>query len=384
MKPRLPYLTIISVLFCLSTVACSSKQTGVQSNATNDGGPTAESGAQQGGVAGAKNASGKKFRGSVGDKKVEMTLRRDGDKLEGTYFYRKVGSELSLSGTIDSKGKFTLKEFDNSGKQTGSFKGDWDDSPNMPTVMLGGSWSKPGSTDELSFYAIEQAIEFTNGLRVVEKEIREDEKKKPYWLAADYPELTGLANLNVDKFNAKVKSIVTKETQDFKKSESETTESDTGMDPEMRSFLEVGYDITLATNDLVSLVFNITNYERGAAHPNSRSLVVNYDLKNGRMLELSELFKPGSDYLNVISRYSIADLKKQANDPDYPVDMIEQGAAPAAENFEAWNISRKGLAITFDPYQVASYAEGPKHVVVPNGELKSVVRADGPLATSAP
>jgi hypothetical protein len=64
--------------------------------------------------------------------------------------------------------------------------------------------------------------------------------------------------------------------------------------------------------------------------------------------------------------------------------MIEEGAAPAAENFEAWNISRRGLAITFDPYQVASYAEGPKHVVVPFGELKSIVRADGPLSAVSP
>ncbi len=384
MKTRLSYLTIVSLLFCVWSLACSSKQTEVQSNATNNGSATTEGDAQQGGVAGAKNASGRRFRGSVGDKKIEMTLRRDGDKLAGTYFYRKVGSELSLSGTIDSKGKFALKEFDNSGKQTGSFKGDWDESSNLSTAMLGGSWSKPGSDQELSFYAIEQVIEFTNGLRVVTKEIAEDEKKKPFWLAADYPELAGVANPNVDKFNAEVRSIVTKQTREFKQIESESTESDSTMDPEMRSFLEITYDVTLATNDLVSLVFNIASYERGAAHPNHRSLVVNYDLKSGRTLKLSELFKPGADYLNVISRYSIADLKKQANDPNYPVDMIEQGAAPEAENFEAWNISRKGLAITFDAYQVASYAEGPKHLIVPYRELKTISRADGPLAAVAP
>ncbi len=375
------YIVLIASLFIVTSLSCKSKQSGVASDVnTGSDNANAQLGTQPGGVSGAKTAGGKVFKGAVSDKPVQMTLKREGDQLSGTYSYLKIGSDLSLQGLIDKEGNFTLKESDNSGKQTGEFKGKWSDPANLPTATLDGTWSKPGSDQTLSFYATEQVVEFASGLRVVTKEINEADKNKKYTIDAKYPELTGAANPNAEKFNQEVRSLVTKEVQGFKKDAQEMSEEDMP-DTETGSYLDLGYDLTLAKDELVSVAFGVSTYSRGAAHPNHYTVVFNYDLRSGTKLKLSDLFNPGSGYLQNISRYSIDDLKRQAGKDGYDEEWFETGAGAKEENYENWNISKKGLAITFDPYQVASYAEGPKNVVVPYASLKEVIKPDGALSS---
>lgn len=373
------YLVLMVILLTIG--ACKSKQSGVQTNTQNgNGNANAQADLQSGGVSGGKVSSGRVFRGSIGDNKLQMTLSREGDQLSGTYFYQKVGSDISLKGSINGQGDFTLQEFDNSGKQTGEFKGKWSEPAGLPTASLEGTWAKPNSKQTLSFFATEQMVEFTNGMRVVTKEIKEESKKQKYSIKVEYPELTGASNPNADKFNQEVKNLIAKETKGFKEGVSEESAEDAPADTETGSDIQIGYDVTLATNDLISVIFDVSAYSQGAAHPNSYAQVINYDLKSGRTLKLVDLFKPNSDYLSAISRFVIIDLKKQSGQ-DADNDWIEKGAGPDTDNYLNWNISRKGLAITFDPYQVGSYAEGPKHVIVPYSTLKEFSKPDSPISS---
>ena len=110
---------------------------------------------------------------------------------------------------------------------------------------------------------------------------------------------------------------------------------------------------------------------------------MNYDVKNGKKLALADLFNPKSNYLSVISMYCIKDLRDQSKrDKESMLDeeMMKSGASPRADNYRAWAITRKGLWITFDPYQVAAYAAGPQFVLVPYSALKDIMKPDGPLA----
>lgn len=375
------YLVLTIVLMTVNGMACASKKSGTEANTQTDNANANAQAGTQAGVSGGKASGGKLFRGSVGDNKLQMTLIRDGDKISGTYFYQKVGSDISLKGSINGQGDFTLQEFDNNGKQTGEFKGKWSEPAGLPSASLEGTWAKPNSKETLPFYATEQPVEFNNGLRVATKENKEENKKQKYSINMEYPELTGAPNQNAEKFNQEVRNLVAKETREFKKGVSEASSEDTPGDSETGSDTQMSYDVTLATDDLISVVFNVSNYSQGAAHPNHYAVVINYDLKSGKALKLSDLFKPGSDYLKVLSSYTINDLKKQAGQETYDSEWLEKGAGPESDNYSDWNISRKGLAITFDQYQVASYAEGPKHVLVPYSALKEVIKADGPLAS---
>jgi hypothetical protein len=149
------------------------------------------------------------------------------------------------------------------------------------------------------------------------------------------------------------------------------------------SDISSGYTVVLAKDDLISIEFTVSSYSAGAAHPNSYTEVVNFDLKNGKLLKLADLFLPGSKYVQTLSTYCIQDLKKQAKaqgaDAILDDDWIQKGAAPDLSNYDNWTITKKGLGITFDPYQVGPYAAGPQHVLIPYSALKEIIKPDGPL-----
>ena len=148
----------------------------------------------------------------------------------------------------------------------------------------------------------------------------------------------------------------------------------------MGSDLSVSYSVALAQDDLMSIKFDVGSYEQGAAHPNSYAEVLNYDLKNGKQLKLSDLFKPGAKYLQAIATYCIADLKKQAQAKGLLEDQIQIGAAAKSENYQSCAITKRGLGITFDAYQVGPYAAGPQFVLVPYSTLKDLINPEGPIA----
>src|SRR5215213_1218354 len=333
-------------------------------------------------------AQTKHFKGSIGSSlDLQMKLVRTGDQLAGSYFYQKIGTRIDLRGNVDKDGNLTLEEFDKSGKQTGFFKGLWRVDPGDGLVTLAGNWSKPptekDSDKKTAFSVHEEPIAFTGDVDVVAKQIKESNKKLMYEIDARYPQLTGGSNPNFEKFNQAVRASVTKKVAGFKKDMAPEDEEEPRPEGSMGSDLNVGYEVALAQDDLISVGFSVGSYYQGAAHPNTFSEVVNYDLKNGKQLKLADLFKPGAKYLQAIANYCIADLKKQAKDKGLLEEEIQNGAAPNAKNYESWTITKKGLGINFDAYQVGPYAAGPQYVLVPYSSLKDVINPEGPVGQFA-
>src|SRR6185312_208609 len=125
---------------------------------------------------------------------------------------------------------------------------------------------------------------------------------------------------------------------DFKKEMTPSAEDELApdenpvIDDSLGSDITVNYELALAKDDLISIEFTVSSYSAGAAHPNSYTEVVNFDLKNGRSIKLADLVLPGAKYVEALSTYSIQDLKKQAksqgDDAVQDNDWIEKGAAP--------------------------------------------------------
>ncbi len=335
------------------------------------------------GVMGQK--AGTPFSGNVGGARAEMDITRDGDTLGGSYYYRRSGSanRLTLKGKIAADGSFTMLESDATGKQTGEFRGKWKQDPNESGASLEGQWLKPAEKGEgTSFYAIEQMIYFTK-TQIATRDIKEAVPAKRAKLSAEYPELTGGAN--VAGFNQLAKARVMKSLADFKKDLGELTPADIkAMSAAMGNSLDVSYSVEYADDDLVSINFSEDSFT-GGAHGSHGTFTITYDLKQGREVKLADLFKPGSKYLATIADIATRDLKGR-KDPDsgensgLAQDIFEDGAKPTAENYANWNITKKGLLITFPQYQVASYAAGPQTVIISFSKLKDIAVADGALA----
>lgn len=332
----------------------------------------------------------KYFKGSIGNALgLQMKLVREGENLTGSYFYQKVGTRIDLRGSLDKDGNFTLEEFDPGGKQTGVFKGIWKADENG-AIEIAGNWTKPNSDKKTAFSLHQEPIEFSNGVEVVSRQIKENNKKLKYEIAAQYPQLTGSVDPNFEKFNQAARSLVARKVNEFKKdlAPSPGDEPSDERPPETTgSDIGVGYAVVLAKDDLISIEFNVSSYYSGAAHPNSYTDVLNFDLKNGKPLKLGDLFKPRSKYVQTISAYCMQALKKQskesADNSLLDDDWIQRGAGPDAANYKSWTIGKKGLGINFDPYQVAPYAAGPQHVLVLYSALKEMINPDGPLGQFA-
>jgi Protein of unknown function (DUF3298)/Deacetylase PdaC len=375
---------ILTVVVLLALGGCR-KQTANQSEANTNAAPSPE--APIGGTA----PTGEKwfFRGNIaGNLSIEMILLKDGDRVTGTYMYPKVGKDIALTGTIDKDGNVTLTESDENGKQTGIFKGKWRsafDSPDSNIKEIEGKWSKPDGSKQTDFMVSQQPLEFTAAVKVVPKVIKETNKEKRYTVDVEYPQIEGDARF--EGFNREARNLISKDVAAFKTSESETEgEDSTELSAEAQnSTLDAGYDFRYATDDLISLEWGEGTYERGAAHGNHLTQVLNYDVKKGKKIALADLFIDKSKYLTAIANYCMKELKDRAKKADSMIleDQIESGAGPRADNYRAWSITKKGLWITFDPYQVSAYAAGPQYILVPYSTLKDIIRPDGPIANFA-
>jgi hypothetical protein len=313
---------------------------------------------------------------------VQMKLTRDGKNLTGTYFYENVREPLELTGTIEKDG--TCKITETSGdQQTGLFKGrlSGEELGGLTTLRFEGTWSKPSGEKALPFALKEQRFVISGGLvNLVAKEKKEENKKAHYEYEASYPQLDGVKDAKTDGFNKAVLNMINAHVSRFKK---DAPESFDASNPDGQpSGLWIDYDVTMANDDLISVVFNESEYESGAAHPNSFSTTLNYDLKNGKEIKLRDLFNPSANYLQTIStqcmRILTAKLKKLEA---FSEENVKEGTAPKAENFQSWNITRKGLLFNFDPYEVAAYALGPQEALISYENLQAVLKKDSPIAS---
>jgi hypothetical protein len=111
---------------------------------------------------------------------------------------------------------------------------------------------------------------------------------------------------------------------------------------------------------------------------------LNYDLKNGKQLKLSDLFKPGAKYLQAISSYCIADLKKQANGKriDSRRRFKRRGRRRRITELEhheesvVWASTSTRTRLVLTPPVRSS-------VMVPYSNLKDLINPDGPIAQFA-
>jgi hypothetical protein len=218
------------------------------------------------------------------------------------------------------------------------------------------------------------SISISQQVTLISAPFTETNQSPHYTITSQTPQLAGSNDPRVQAFNGRLHEIVTKQVDMFRQSFLQNTAPPI---TEEGSSLDVKYKLVSQIADIWSIKLDFAFYSDGAAHPGLNSITVNYDLGQGKELALSDLFLPNSNYLEVISNYCFTELSKQ---PFFD-STFQEGAKPTAENYRNWNISKDGLIITFDEYQVAPYAAGPQTVVVPYSALQAVINPQGPLSS---
>ena len=121
----------------------------------------------------------------------------------------------------------------------------------------------------------------------------------------------------------------------------------------------------------------------GAAHPLSTASQRHFNLLSKRPLRTDDIFQ-GKAWEESLSHRVEKALKKKLGD-SYTVDKFETLKALVIAP-EHWIFEKKGLTVTFNPYEVAPYAEGAPEVTIPwttlANELNPVFSASLPKHAS--
>ena len=209
-------------------------------------------------------------------------------------------------------------------------------------------------------------------LSVETENITESNDEKRYEINVDLPIVKNLDGS--EKVNEFIEEKVNNIVQEFKDN---INDWDAPSDlSDMSSGLWINFETHLLNSDYISFRLVISEYYLGAAHPNNYSFSLNYNLKNSSEIKLNDIFNVNQkEYLSRISDLALIDLANQSENLEMSLDpgMLESGTDAKLENFDNFNLTEDGIAFNFDQYQLAPYAAGEFHVIIPYQELNDIM-----------
>lgn len=131
------------------------------------------------------------------------------------------------------------------------------------------------------------------------------------------------------------------------------------------------YELKNNQRGVLSLVIIIYWYA-GGAHGMTVVKSLTFDVATGREYQLGEMFKPGSDYVRIIS----AQVRKQIIEREIP--LLEEpftGIRPDQDYY----IADKSLVVYFQLYELAAYVYGILYFPISVYTLQDIVEEDSPL-----
>ena len=133
------------------------------------------------------------------------------------------------------------------------------------------------------------------------------------------------------------------------------------------------YDDIAVTDRLISVDTTTSFYGHGAAHPNYGTAMVHWLRTEARLLNAEDVFVAGSKWKTVLRDYCFEKVKREGF-----VEKAED-IQDTTSNPQSWRFSKQGLTVLFNPYEVASYAEGMQQVFVPWSVLKPYLKKNAPV-----
>lgn len=135
---------------------------------------------------------------------------------------------------------------------------------------------------------------------------------------------------------------------------------------------------TVVRNDaeMFETLFEADSYT-GGAHPNHELVTLNFLLPDGAQVYFPEVFTTAgiARISDLATKNLIAELVK-STDAITSEDDVRRGASADADNFSAFSITKTGLLLYFQEYQVAAYAAGPQQTIIPLAKVRGYMRDD--------
>lgn len=203
-------------------------------------------------------------------------------------------------------------------------------------------------------------VNSANLLTVTKKETN---KNKFYTLDIKYPHLTGSPlTWSEERFNKIIGDMLNNELKQF---EEGILNKSAVATPD--NTVTISYKImmrSIGTDPVISILFSIDAYYAGSAHPFLRHRVLTYNLATGKIYVFEDMFMPESNYRALLNHICAKKLSPITGTTRK--QMVDNNEL----TYEVWNITPKGLLITFDNF---AHALGSQQVLVPYNELNGVL-----------
>lgn len=175
-----------------------------------------------------------------------------------------------------------------------------------------------------------------------------------------YPQVEGIASVDVSReVNDKLKKLSLADGQ-----ESGGAAQD---------FSYTGdFEVSFFRKNLLVLEMNGYRYPFGAAHGMPSKIYAHINLRNGRFYKLGDLFKPGSRYVEKLSKIV---GKQIENDPQYSYVFPDSYKGITAD--QPFFVDSEALYLYFAPYEIAPYVAGFPTFRIPYAEIMGLISTEG-------
>ena len=335
----------------------------------------------------------KRLAGNIDSKPIVMHLVRTDSLLRGNFFYKQTKNTFfNEESTIDTKGNIKIAAYnennDNEIQLAGMFEGLF-----LNTATLSGVWKDKESGKNLNFSLEEKYKEGSIPLNVINfyKQLDCDEEKACATMKLNFPKMKKEANKELaDIINAKINENLLAMLSDLASNPDETSAK--SMEEATAAFFdsfredgeqysqmwsnEIDWEIYNNEHHILSFALH-KYYYTGGAHPNYMSQNFNFDLNNGKRIELNDIFE--GDYKKTLLQAADKELRKQQDIPaKAPLnDFIFEDNLTLNDDFY---LSPESITFVYDPYEIAPYAFGTITLPIYFKDIKDIIKKNGLLS----
>ncbi|MBT2758174.1 DUF3298 domain-containing protein [Mesobacillus foraminis] len=180
-----------------------------------------------------------------------------------------------------------------------------------------------------------------------------------------YPQVFGMQNHNLER---RINAAAVRQTQQL-------IDQQVGNMPSTVEEMIGYYEIKNNQRQVLSLSFSNYTYHYRAAHGMTYIKSLTFDLEKGRLFELKDLFKPGSDYVQRLSAIIQAQIRQR------DIQLISDFTA--IQPNQDFYIADKSLVVYFQLYDITPYVFGFPMFPISVYEIQDIIEENGPLGRMA-
>lgn len=143
------------------------------------------------------------------------------------------------------------------------------------------------------------------------------------------------------------------------------------------AFINMIGTFEIKTNERNILSLSLDNYAIAYQHANGLTIMksLTFDIESGRSYKLKDLFKPNSNYVDVLSKIVL----KQVRERDIPLLVDFTGISPNQDFY----IADKALVLYFQPIEITAHYIGFPMFPISVYALQDIIAENGPLGRMA-